>query len=83
MRIEDKVTAQQKEWCVLGTLCQAMEISAQEKQAKFADVFFEFVDTWVYEALFDFDTGLWREGPIYLLNMSEEAQHAKARHCRN
>lgn len=33
---------------------------------------FQFTESATYEALFDFDTAVWKEGPDYLLDVYEE-----------
>ena len=38
----------------------------------FEDAFYRFVTSRAYEMLFDYSTGLWREGPDYLRGIFEE-----------
>lgn len=45
---------------------------AQERGVAFERVALEFARSKTYEDLFDFDDGIWREGPTYLRVLYEE-----------
>ena len=44
------------------------ELSLREG-ISYEDALLRFTSSKVYEALFDYDTGIWRESPDYLLNL--------------
>lgn len=39
---------------------------AEKNGITFNDAFYKFTHSRAYDALFDFETGIWREGPDYL-----------------
>ncbi len=39
---------------------------AEKNGITFDDAFYKFTHSRAYDALFDFETGIWREGPDYL-----------------
>ena len=45
---------------------------AQKHDVSFEDAMLQFAESSTYEALFDFDTAIWKEGPDYLLGIYEE-----------
>ena len=54
------------------TICAALVMDSMVKDIaetegrKYGDVLKEFVQSQTYNCLFDFETGVWREGPAYL-----------------
>ena len=54
------------------TICAALVMDSMVKDIaetegrKYGDVLKEFVQSQTYDCLFDFETGVWREGPAYL-----------------
>ena len=53
-------------------ILEDLEIAVlQEKGIAFQNALIEFANSNVYNALFDFETGLWMEGPDYLRDMWE------------
>ena len=64
-----KVTMEQKDHCAVSTMRRMLEKYSQEKGTSFQESLVEFANSNVYEALFDFETGLWMEGPDYLRDM--------------
>lgn len=49
-----------------------LEKYAQNNDISFSDAFFQFTNSRAYLALFDYDTGIWSEGPDYLMNFFED-----------
>lgn len=67
MRKENhEVTTAQKEYCAVSTMRRMLEKYSQEKGISFKDALVEFAGSAVYDTLFDYETGLWMEGPDYL-----------------
>lgn len=54
------------------TICAALVMDSMVKDIaetegrKYGDVLKDFVQSQTYDCLFDFETGVWREGPAYL-----------------
>lgn len=62
---------QQKELCAITVMRSMLEDYCSEKNVSFDDAFFKFVSSQAYSMLFDYSTGLWREGPDYLRDTFE------------
>ena len=65
----DKMTTDQKETCAVISMRDAVALLAQEKQISYEDALLLFADSRIYDALFDYDTGIWKESPEYLLDL--------------
>lgn len=63
---ENRIDDQQKEMCAIITMRSMLEDYVAETGKDFSNVFFEFTSSHTYQMLFDYSTGLWREGPDYL-----------------
>lgn len=63
------VTIAQKETCAVISMRDAVALLAQEKHIPYEDALLLFADSRIYDALFDFDTGIWKESPEYLLDL--------------
>lgn len=66
--LEDK----QKEACAITNMRRMIEKYSEKTGKTFEDVFFQFANSSVYEALFDYDTEIWKEGPDYLMALFED-----------
>ena len=65
----DKMTTAQKETCAVISMRDAAALMAREKQISYEDALLLFADSRIYDALFDYDTGIWKESPEYLLDL--------------
>lgn len=65
----DKMTTDQKETCAVISMRDAVALLAQERQISYEDALLLFADSRIYDALFDYDTGIWKESPEYLLDL--------------
>lgn len=63
---------QQREACAISVMRTMLEDYSMENNISFKDAFYQFAASPVYKTLFDFSTGLWREGPDYLREIFEE-----------
>lgn len=54
-----------------------IEKYAEKEHICFDDAMLLFTQSPVYEALFDYDTGIWKEGPDYLLGLFEDSLNQK------
>ena len=66
---------QQRELCAIVVMRAMLEDYCAEKDISFEEAFLEFAASKAYFMLFDFSTGLWREGPDYLRNVFVEDFH--------
>lgn len=57
---------QQKELCAVTVMRSMLEDYCNDKNISFDEAFFNFTSSRVYSMLFDYSTGLWKEGPDYL-----------------
>lgn len=57
---------EQKEACAVLVMRSMLTDYCTKNDIPFEKAFFEFATSPAYKALFDYDTGLWKEGPIYL-----------------
>ena len=75
MEMQDNmVTAEQKEFCALTTMRTMLERYSLKKHISFEDALLAFSKSCAYDALFDFETGIWKEGPDYLETIFEESE---------
>ena len=66
------VTNERKEATAI-TVMRCMLISySEEKHISFEQALLDFSKSRTYEALFDFDTEIWEEGPDYLRDLYDE-----------
>lgn len=62
----NEVTNERKEASAIAVMRTMLLGYAEEKHIPFEQALMEFAESKTYEALFDFETGFWREGPTYL-----------------
>ena len=67
----------QQLWCADTTLRLAIEIAAKETGQQYQDIFRDIVNSPAYDALYDESTGLWGDGPGYLLDYWRRVLTAK------
>jgi hypothetical protein len=63
----------QMESCAVSTMRRMIEKYSDKKGIPFEDAFFQFTQSYIYTALFDYQTGIWMEGPDYLMALYEES----------
>lgn len=64
---------ERKNFIASGIMRYMLMDYAEEQNIPFEDALLLFAESYAYEALFDFETGIWREGPVYLRCIFEEA----------
>lgn len=62
-----EMTNDQREACAIITMRDAIASLAQRENISYEEAIIRFTSSRVYDALFDYDTGVWREGPDHLL----------------
>lgn len=58
-----------QETCAVISMRDAVALLAKEKNISYEDALILFAGSRIYDALFDFDTGIWRESSEYLLDL--------------
>ena len=71
---EFSITDEQKELCAISVMRTMLLNLSRANGSSFEEMLLTFTSSPVYQGLFDFETGLWREGPDYLQDMFEEMQ---------
>lgn len=65
---KEKVTKEQKEMCAVLVMKMMLTDWSEQSGRNFTELFLTFTKSKTYRQLFDFKTGLWREGPDYLFD---------------
>lgn len=68
------VSRQTKEACAVETMRHMLQQYAQDCGISFEDALFKFSASTTYQVLFDFETGVWKEGPDYLRSLFDAAR---------
>lgn len=70
----DQMDNQQRELCAISAMRSMLEDYSTEMGISFGTAFYQFAASPAYRALFDYSTGLWREGPDYLRGFFEDVK---------
>lgn len=68
----NQVSDKRKNACAVNLMRSMLVKYAQKHHCSFEDIMLQFTESATYEALFDFDTAIWKEDPDYLLDVYEE-----------
>lgn len=68
----DTIPTNRKNSCAIRLMRTMLVKYAECYGVSFAEAMFRFTESNAYEILFDFDTGVWKEGPDYLMMLFEE-----------
>lgn len=71
------VTDSQKECCAILTMRAAVGYLAKREKIPYAQALLKFTSSNAYDALFDYSTEIWKEGPIYLLWFYDQCEKHK------
>ncbi|MBQ1413380.1 MAG: hypothetical protein IIY93_09355 [Clostridia bacterium] len=63
------LTDKQKEACAVINMRDAVALLAEREHIPYEEAMLRFGASTIYDALFDFDTGVWKESPVYLLDL--------------
>ena len=63
------ISETQKECCAVIAMREAVGLLAEKENLPYEEALLRFTSSSVYDALFDFETELWKEGPSYLLSL--------------
>lgn len=70
-KMNEKMTPHQKETCAVINMRNTVELIAIDYNISYEEAMLKFTNSCVYEALFDFETGIWKEGSEYILSLYE------------
>lgn len=59
----------QKEACAVEIMREAVGLLAKRENVPYEDALTRFAESKVYDALFDYETGIWKEDADYLLSL--------------
>lgn len=62
-------TNSQKECCAVIAMREAVETLALREKISYEDALLRFTSSPIYDALFDFETEIWKEGSDYLISL--------------
>lgn len=65
--MNNEVSDERKNSCAIKNMRTMLLKLSDKTKRKFEDLLLEFSVSPLYEALFDFETEIWKEGPDYLL----------------
>ena len=67
------VTDEMKEACAIEAMRSMLQRYSQDNNMTFEDALLAFANSTTYQALFDFETAVWKEGSDYLRCLFEKA----------
>ena len=70
-------TDSQKESCAVSLMRDTVEALSLRDNISYEEALLRFTSSKIYSALFDYDTGIWRESPDYLLNLYDYCNSQK------
>lgn len=70
-------TDSQKEACAILTMRSAVASLSAREGISYEDALLRFTQSRIYDALFDFDTEIWKEGPDYLVSLYDQCASGK------
>lgn len=70
--MNNEISEKQKNATAIMLMQRVVEKYSEKESISIDEAITRFASTRVYAALFDFDTGLWKEGPDYILALIKE-----------
>ena len=70
--LKNDITDKQRETCAIIVMRDAVAEIAKQENLSYDEAMGRFVSSRVYEALFDYETGIWKESPVYILDLYEK-----------
>ena len=70
-------TDSQKESCAVGLMRDTVEALSLREGISYEEALFRFTSSKIYDTLFDYETGVWKESPDYLLNLYDYCNSKK------
>lgn len=73
------LTDAEKENCAVNTMRDAVRKLSLREGIPYEEALLRFTSSRVYDALFDYGTGIWREGTDYIVNLYDLVKNNKER----
>lgn len=73
--ISDAISEEKKNSCAIKTMRTMLLKLSESSKRPFEELLLEFSKSSIYDALFDFETEIWKEGPDYLLTLFLQASN--------
>lgn len=73
--MDREISEKQKNAAAIMLMQRVLEIYSESHSISIDEALTWFSSTPVYNALFDFETGLWKEGPDYILDLLKRVQN--------
>ncbi len=73
--MDREINEKQKNAAAIMLMQRVLEIYSERHSISIDEALTWFSSTPVYTALFDFETGLWKEGPDYILDLLQRVQN--------
>lgn len=70
-------TDSQKESCAVDLMRDTVEVLSLREGISYEEALLRFTSSKIYDTLFDYDTGVWKESPDYLLNLYDYCNSKK------
>ena len=67
--MDNDISNKQKNAAAIMLMQRVLEIYSEKEAISLDEALMRFSNTPIYNALFDFETGLWMEGPDYILDL--------------
>lgn len=67
--MDNAISNKQKNAAAIMLMQRVLEIYSEKEAISLDEALMRFSNTPIYNALFDFETGLWMEGPDYILDL--------------
>jgi len=61
-----------KEYCAASTMRMMLFELSEKDHITYEQALLKFAVSPIYETLFDFETAVWKEGPVYLMSLYED-----------
>lgn len=68
----NSISDEQKEMCAVRVMRSMLEDYTDENSVVFEEALLKFASSNTYKMLFDYSTGIWKEGPDYLAGLYQE-----------
>ena len=70
--LKNDITDKQRETCAIIVMRDAVAEIAKQENLSYDEAMVSCVSSRVYEALVDYETGIWKESPVYILDLYEK-----------
>ncbi len=72
VNLMENISEERKNSCAIKTMRTMLLKLSESSKRPFEELLLEFSKSSIYDALFDFETEIWKEGPDYLLSLYQQ-----------